>query len=117
MPYRGRRIQLVLVCLMVFNATFNNNISVISWLSVLLVEDTIENHRPVASHARGSLWVHLFPPPIKVTTTSICFRCRYLYIYPVLVLFKWSNCIISINYCYIYMVTDQDIVFLVPDSC
>jgi hypothetical protein len=37
---------------MVFNATFNN-ISVISWLSVLLVEETGvlgENHKPVASH-------------------------------------------------------------------
>ena len=40
------------VCLMVFNATFNN-ISVISWRSVLLMEETGgpgENHRPVASH-------------------------------------------------------------------
>jgi hypothetical protein len=39
-------------CLMVFNATFNN-ISVISWRLVLLVEETGgpgENHRPVASH-------------------------------------------------------------------
>jgi hypothetical protein len=37
---------------MVFNATFNN-ISVISWQSFLLVEETGvpgENHRPVASH-------------------------------------------------------------------
>jgi len=37
---------------MVFNATFNN-ISVISWRSVLLVEETGvlgENHRPVTSH-------------------------------------------------------------------
>jgi hypothetical protein len=37
---------------MVFNATFNN-ISVISWQSVLLVEETRglgEKHRPVASH-------------------------------------------------------------------
>jgi hypothetical protein len=36
----------------VFNATFNN-ISVISWLSVLLMEETGElgeNHRSVASH-------------------------------------------------------------------
>ena len=36
----------------VFNATFNN-ISVISWRSVLWVEETgvpEENHRPVASH-------------------------------------------------------------------
>ena len=40
------------VCLMVFNATFNN-ISVISWRSVLLVEEIGgpgENHRPVLSH-------------------------------------------------------------------
>ena len=39
-------------CLMVLNATFNN-ISIISWQSVLLVEETVgsgENHRPVASH-------------------------------------------------------------------
>jgi hypothetical protein len=38
-----------LVWFMVFNATFNN-ISVISWRSVLLVEETGvpgENHRPV----------------------------------------------------------------------
>ena len=34
---------------MVINTTFNN-ISVISWRSVLLVEETGENHRPVASH-------------------------------------------------------------------
>jgi len=36
-----------------FNATFNN-ISVISWRSVLLVEETGvpgENHRPVAIHS------------------------------------------------------------------
>jgi len=42
----------VFVCLMVFNATFNN-ISVISWRSVLLMEEPGgpgENHRPVASH-------------------------------------------------------------------
>ena len=37
---------------MVFNATFNNS-SVISWLSVLLMEETRvpgENHQPAASH-------------------------------------------------------------------
>ena len=40
------------VCLMVLNTTFNN-ISFISWRSVLLVDETAapgENHRPVASH-------------------------------------------------------------------
>jgi hypothetical protein len=45
--------QTLVVCLfMVFNTTFNN-ISVISWWSVLLVEETGipgENHWPVASH-------------------------------------------------------------------
>jgi hypothetical protein len=38
-----------------FMATFKN-ISVIPWLSVLLVEETgvsIENHRPTASHAQS----------------------------------------------------------------
>jgi hypothetical protein len=44
---------------MVFNATFNN-ISVISWPSVLLVEETAvlrENHQPTASH--GLQWVEI----------------------------------------------------------
>jgi hypothetical protein len=43
---------------MVFNAIFNN-ISFISWRSVLLVEETGEpgeNHRPVASH--WQTWSH-----------------------------------------------------------
>ena len=42
----------LMVWFVVFNATFNN-ISIISWQSVLLVEETKlprENHRPVASH-------------------------------------------------------------------
>ena len=34
---------------MVFNVSFNN-ISVISWRSVLLLGKTGENHRPAASH-------------------------------------------------------------------
>jgi hypothetical protein len=41
---------------MVFNATFNN-ISVISWRSVLLAEETRvsgENHRSAASHRQSS---------------------------------------------------------------
>jgi hypothetical protein len=49
---RVGKVYCLFVCLMVFNATFNN-ISVISWRSVLLVEETGgpgENHRPVASH-------------------------------------------------------------------
>ena len=46
------------VCLMVFNTTFNN-ISVISWWSVLLVEETgghRKNHRPVASQTNLILY-------------------------------------------------------------
>jgi hypothetical protein len=46
------------VCLMVLSATFNN-ISVISWHSALLVEETGrpgENHRHVASH--WQTWSH-----------------------------------------------------------
>jgi hypothetical protein len=42
---------------MVFNTTFNN-ISVISWRSVLLMGETGvpgENHRPVASHCQTLL--------------------------------------------------------------
>ena len=45
-------LNLIEVGLFVFNATFNN-ISAISWQSVLLVEETEgpeENHRPVASY-------------------------------------------------------------------
>jgi hypothetical protein len=45
-------VDCLFVCLMVFNATFNN-ISVISWRSMLLVDENRgpgENHRPVASH-------------------------------------------------------------------
>jgi hypothetical protein len=38
-----------LIWLMVFNAIFNN-ISVISYPSVLLVEETGENHRIAVSH-------------------------------------------------------------------
>ena len=53
-PTSGEPAMLIdlVVGFMVFNATFNN-ISVISWQSVLLVEETRgpgENHRPVANH-------------------------------------------------------------------
>ena len=37
---------------MVYKATFNN-ISVISWPSVLLVEESGENHRPAAGHSQN----------------------------------------------------------------
>jgi hypothetical protein len=43
---------------MVFNPTFNN-ISVLSWRSVLLVDETGENHQHVASNWNMLYWVHL----------------------------------------------------------
>ena len=56
------------VWLVVFNATINN-ISVISWRSVLLVEETGvpgENHRPVAIMLYISPW-----PRIELTTSVV----------------------------------------------
>jgi hypothetical protein len=38
----------IIVRVMVFNVTFNNML-VISWLSVLLLEETGENHQPTLS--------------------------------------------------------------------
>jgi hypothetical protein len=46
---KSTKLFVLLVCLLVFNATFNNS-SIISWRSVLLVEETGgagENHRSV----------------------------------------------------------------------
>ena len=45
----NRRNQSIWVRVMEVNATFNN-ISVISWQSVLLMDEIGENHRAVASH-------------------------------------------------------------------
>jgi len=59
---------------MVFNAIFNN-ISVISWRSVLLVKETVvpgENHRPVASH----IMVYTSPwSRFELTSSVICTDC------------------------------------------
>jgi hypothetical protein len=63
-----------IVCFMVFNTTFNN-IAVISWQSVLLVEETGqpgENHRPVTSHWQtlSHNVVHLALIEIRTHNTS-----------------------------------------------
>jgi len=59
---------------MEFNATFNN-ISVIAYRSILLVEETRvpgENHRPVASHwqSLSHYVVHLAPSGIQTHNIS-----------------------------------------------
>ena len=66
------------VCLMVFNATFNN-ISVISWRSVLLVEETGgpgENHWPAASHwqtlSHNVVHLTLIEPTTSVVMATDC---------------------------------------------
>jgi hypothetical protein len=53
------------VRIMVFNATFNN-ISVISWWSVLLVDETRvpgENHHPAISHWQTLSYIVLLSTP------------------------------------------------------
>jgi len=72
------------VCLMVFNATLNN-ISVISWRSVLLMKETGgpgKNHRSVASHWQtlSHNAVHLALVEIRTHNTSGCigsFKSNY----------------------------------------
>jgi len=62
-----------LVGFMVFNAPFNN-ISVISWRSVLLVEETGvpgENHQPVASHCQTLLHNVVFLVLNRIRTHKI----------------------------------------------
>ena len=58
---------------MVFNDT-SNTISVISWRSVLLVEETevpVENHRPVASHWQTLSHNSVHLAQIKIRTHNI----------------------------------------------
>jgi len=53
----------VMIRVMMFSATFNN-ISAISWRSVLLVDETGENHRPViASHRQTDKWCIKYTSP------------------------------------------------------
>jgi hypothetical protein len=51
-----------MVMVMTFNTTFNN-ISVVLWRSVLLLEETGENHRPVAIHWQTLSYNVIFNTP------------------------------------------------------
>ena len=78
----------VKVKVMVFSATFNNN-SAISWLSILLVEETGlpgENHRPAASHWQtlSHNAVSSTPRLNGVWTHNVCFcECCVIYCYTI----------------------------------
>jgi hypothetical protein len=76
------------VRVMVFNTTFNN-ISVISWWSVLLVEETGvfgKNHRLVLWMMRIKIYVYTFVPQkqkqkqTKITTKKLTRRSPIYYI-------------------------------------
>jgi len=80
---------------MVFNATFNN-ISVISWRSVLLVEETsepIENHRPVASYLQT-----LSHKTLVVTGTDCTGSCKSNYHMTTAPQLIWQTVILVIMY-------------------
>ena len=77
---------------MVFNATFNN-MTVISWLSILLVEETGvagENHRPVASN-----WQTLLHNVVSSTPRNERANCKIQLLYigcmSLMVTYKFSH--------------------------
>ena len=89
------------VCLMVFSATFNN-ISAISWRSVLLVEESGgpgENHRPVASHWQNlSHYQMLYNSPwsrFELTTSVVigidCIGTFFVVVNPTTIWPRWPQ--------------------------
>jgi hypothetical protein len=77
-----------LVWFMVFNATFNN-ISVISWRSVLLLEESggpWENHRPVGSHwqiwSQNVVWLLWWRHMLQLVITLLDETFVFFYMKP-----------------------------------
>jgi hypothetical protein len=98
-------ISLIWVWFMVFNATFNN-ISVISWRSVLVVEETGENHRPASSHLQ--ILSHIVVSSTPCQEQDIwCVPILWAYI--ILYVFIFPICLRSFGPYNIVLVTDRSI--------
>ena len=84
---------------MVFNTTFNN-IPVVSWRSVLLMEETGENHRPVANHRQTITYnvVSSTPSLSGIGTHNVCGDSRFKYFSTN----EMQPTFISIAYLYLY---------------
>jgi hypothetical protein len=90
---------------MVLNATFNN-ISVISWRSVLVVEETGENHRPASSHLQ--ILSHIVVSSTPCQEQDIwCVPILWAYI--ILYVFIFPICLRSFGPYNIFLVTDRSI--------
>ena len=96
-----RRVR-VRIRVVVLNATFNN-ISVISWRSVLLVDETGENRRPVADKLYHIMFyrVHLtwvgsgLTTLVVICTNILCLLCFLL----LFLLLRHPDCC-RVTYCY-----------------
>jgi hypothetical protein len=96
------------VCLMVFNATFNN-ISVISWRSVSLVEETGgpgENHRSVASHWQTLSHdvVHLALIEIRTHNTKHLIERGSYFLFPLTKTFFVKKALVCLFYKFIVFI-------------
>jgi hypothetical protein len=81
----GRDHMVWRIKVMVFNATFNN-ISVISWRSVLLVEETGENHWPcrkswqtLSHNVVSGTWLGIKLPMLVVIGAYCIGSCKFSY--------------------------------------
>ena len=100
---------IVFVSVIVLNATFNN-ISAISWRSVLLVEETRVpevNHRRTASQWHitccikyASLWAGFELTPFVVICTELKGRCKFNYN---TIKTTMASCISNVYLCYLHL--------------
>ena len=90
----NRRVR---VRVMVFKVTFNN-ISVISWQSVLMVKETGENHQPASSHWQTlSHNVVSSTPHLSGIQTHNVSGDRHTYVWNKLNSKKWITCVVLSN--------------------